>query len=195
MPPTEFGGFIVVRNRRKIAKFSHRMTGSEFARVAREVTMSTYRHIQKAPWFLLLLAFGILCAAVTWAVPDGNVLKLVFPVVSFVFLVLAAAFQHLAVEDEGDSLSIHFGPLPMFHRRIRYDEILDVEPGQTTFLDGWGIHMSLKGGWVWNIWGRACVVIRMRRDTLRIGTDDVENLVRFLREKMGERIDSRNLVK
>ncbi len=22
-------------------------------------------------------------------------------------------------------------------------------------LDGWGIHMSLGGGWVWDLWGRA----------------------------------------
>lgn len=52
-------------------------------------------------------------------------------------------------------------------------------------LDGWGIHLSIRGGWVWNLWGRACVVVHFKDDrTLRIGTDDAENLVGFLEGKV-----------
>ena len=41
---------------------------------------------------------------------------------------------------------------------------------------------------MWNLWGRACVVVRFRNGgTLRIGTDDAENLARFLETKTGER--------
>ena len=47
--------------------------------------------------------------------------------------------------------------------------------------------MSLRGGWVWNIWGRDCVVLQLRKDILRVGTDDAEKLARFLEEKIGER--------
>jgi hypothetical protein len=52
-------------------------------------------------------------------------------------------------------------------------------------LDGWGIHMSVRGGWVWNIWGRDCVVIHLDRSTLRVGTDDAENLTDFLKQRTG----------
>lgn len=149
--------------------------------------MSTYRHTQKAPWYLLLLVFGLFSLVLVWATPGESLLRVVFTVVGFVLLVIAAAMRQLTVEDEGDLLAIHFGPLPMFRRRVRYDEILAVEPGRTTFLDGWGIHMSFSGGWVWNIWGRDCVVLKLRGDTLRVGTDDVDNLVQFLRERVEER--------
>lgn len=68
---------------------------------------------------------------------------------------------------------------------MRYDDIEQVEVGKTTLLDGWGIHLSLRGGWVWNLWGRTCIVVRFRNGgTLRIGTDDAENLVEFLRNKV-----------
>ena len=54
-------------------------------------------------------------------------------------------------------------------------------------LDGLGIHMSIRGGWVWNLWGRDCVVVGFKNGgTLRIGTDDAENLAGFLERKIGE---------
>jgi len=57
--------------------------------------------------------------------------------------------------------------------------------GRTLLLDGLGIHMSIRGGWVWNIWGRDCVVVHFRNGgTLRIGTDDAENLAGFLQSRV-----------
>ena len=54
-------------------------------------------------------------------------------------------------------------------------------------LDGLGIHMSIRGGWVWNLWGRDCVVVSFKNGgTLLIGTDDAENLAGFLERKIGE---------
>lgn len=40
--------------------------------------------------------------------------------------------------------------------------------------------MSIRGGWGWNILGRDCVVVYMKKGTLRIGTDDAENLAVIL---------------
>ena len=58
---------------------------------------------------------------------------------------------------------------------------------RTLLLDGWGIHMGILGGWVWNLWGRDCVVIYYKNgDNLRIRTDDTNNLVNFLRSKGSE---------
>ena len=101
------------------------------------------------------------------------------------FLLLGASFRHLAVEDRGDHLDIHFGPLPLFRRRVRYEDMRDVAVDRTTLLESWGIHMSPRGGWVWNIWGRDCVVIHLETGTLRVGTDDAANLEAFLRQRIG----------
>ena len=80
-----------------------------------------------------------------------------------------------------------FGPLPLFRRKVRYADIMTAEVGRTLLLDGWGIHYSIRGGWVWNIWGRDCVVVHFRNGgALRIGTDDAENLAQFLEVKITE---------
>ena len=65
------------------------------------------------------------------------------------------------------------------------NDIRAVEVGRTTILDGWGIHMSLRGGWVWNIWGRDCVVVRHQRSVTRVGTDNAQGLADFLKARMG----------
>jgi hypothetical protein len=72
----------------------------------------------------------------------------------------------------------------LFRRRIPYDVILEVETGRTTFLEGWGIHWSPWGGWVWNIWGYDCVLLRLKRGKLKIGTDDAEGLAEFVSSRI-----------
>ena len=101
-----------------------------------------------------------------------------------VMVLLGSAFHHLTVEDQGEKLAIRFGPVPLFGRTVRYADIVKVEVGRTLILDGWGIHLSLRGGWVWNLWGRDCVVLHLRKGVLRIGTDDAPNLAQFLEEKI-----------
>lgn len=100
--------------------------------------------------------------------------------------VLAASIHHLTVADLGNELAVRFGPVPLLRKTVPYNEIKSVETGRTLLLDGWGIHMSIRGGWVWNLWGRDCVVVHLKKSTLRIGTDDAEELATFLRNKMGE---------
>ena len=114
-------------------------------------------------------------------------LRLTFPLLSLLMLVLAASFHHLTVKDNGDRLSISFGPIPLFRRSVRYEDIKAVEVGRTTFLDGWGIHMSLRGGWVRNLWSRDCLVVHFKKGgMLRIGTDDAMCLAAFLSDQIKE---------
>ncbi|QDU25865.1 hypothetical protein ETAA8_09370 [Anatilimnocola aggregata] len=148
--------------------------------------MPTYHHTQRAPLCLLLYGLAITFLVLTCVLRQEPVLAWVFPVTGLIVLVLAAAFHHLTVVDGGDHLSISFGPLPLFHRTVRYDDVEQVEVGKTTLLDGWGIHMSIRDGWVWNLWGCDCVVLRLRNGTLRVGTDDAENLRSFIVERKSE---------
>ncbi|RUL85714.1 hypothetical protein [Tautonia sociabilis] len=146
---------------------------------------TSYRHSQRGPWHLLLEGVGVVLMVVALVSGVPSAARLLLFGVGTMFLVIGSSFRVLTVEDQGDRLSVRFGPLPLFRTSIPYDDIRDVEDGRTLLLDGWGIHLSLRGGWVWNIWGRRCVVIRHRRGTLRIGTDDAENLLRFLRRRVG----------
>ncbi len=150
-------------------------------------TTPGYSHKQTAPLCLILYGVGI--AAISVAVLMGDTVGIVIAgSVSLVLVLLAPCLHYLAVEDQGDVLAVRFGPVPLFRRTVRYTDIGSVEVGRTLLLDGWGIHLSVGGGWVWNLWGRTCVVVRFKDGgTLRIGTDDTDNLVEFLRSKIGER--------
>lgn len=152
-----------------------------------ETTTPGYSHKQTAPLCLILYGVGITTVAL--AVLMGDPLGIVIAgSVSLVLLLLAPCFHHLIVEDQSDVLAVRFGPVPLFRRTVRYADIGSVEVGRTLLLDGWGIHLSVRGGWVWNLWGRTCVVVRFKDGgTLRVGTDDADNLVEFLRSKIGER--------
>lgn len=142
---------------------------------------ASYRHTQKGPWYILLGGLAVCTLALSWNHREETVLAAVLGGSAALFLLMSAAFQHLTVEDTGESLSVRFGPVNLFQRSVSYADIRTVETGRTTILDGWGIHVSLRGGWVWNIWGRDCVVLRLRKGTLRVGTDDVAGLTEFLR--------------
>jgi hypothetical protein len=146
----------------------------------------TYHHTQAGPWGLVLLAFGLVILATAWTARHEGDALLVLPAAGTLVLVLAASFHDLNVADARDQLSVRFGPLPLFRKEIHYDDITRVEVGRTTLLDGWGIHLSVRGGWVWNIWGRDCVVIHRRRGVVRVGSDDAENLAGFLEGRIAE---------
>jgi hypothetical protein len=143
-----------------------------------------YWHRQKAPLCLVLYGSALACFALAGVLPPiPGVPGIAFAAaVGLLLAILAPAFHHLTVKDEGDRLAIRFGPLPLFRRAVRYADIEWVEVGRTPLLDGCGgIHYSIRGGWVWNLWGRDCAVVLLKNGgVLRIGTDDAPNLARFL---------------
>jgi hypothetical protein len=151
-----------------------------------ETAAPGYLHTQKAPLCLILYGSALLCFALAWMAgsPPGLYIA---ATVGLLIALLAPAFHHLTVEDEGDRLAVRFGPLPLFRRTVPYADIEKVEVGRTLILDGWGIHYSLRGGWVWNLWGRDCVVLYLKNGgVLRIGTDDAANLARSLEGKVAQ---------
>jgi len=145
-----------------------------------------YTHTQKAPLCLILYGAALLCLGLAVTVDDTPG-AFIGGGVGLLIALLAPCFHNLTVADRVDVLSIRFGPVPLFGRTVRYAEIEKAEIGRTMILDGWGIHYSIRGGWVWNLWGRDCVVIHFKKGSvLRIGTDDAENLVGFLKGKARE---------
>ena len=149
-----------------------------------ESKSSGYSHTQRAPFCLMLYCSALACIVLSWGLRDEPPIRFVVPPISLLVLVLSASFHLLTVKGQGDRLLISFGPIPLFRRSVRYEDIQGVEIGKTTILDGWGIHLSLRGGWVWNIWGWDCVVVHLKNGTLRIGTNDAPNLWRFLETKI-----------
>ena len=147
--------------------------------------LMVYHHQQRGPWHLVLLAIG--CGLFLAAGLGGDIVVRGILVASGSWMCLfAMCFQRLTVRDEGLHLAIRFGPLPLFQRRVAYAEIESVQRGRTSWLEGWGIHLSPGGGWTWNLWGFDCVDFYMDgRRKLRVGTDDAERLTQYVQARIG----------
>jgi hypothetical protein len=146
--------------------------------------MSAYEHTQKAPlhWLLYPPALLLLAAA---GLNQGQIpVALVLLGGAGLVLALAFSFQRLTIRDEGAWLAIRYGPLPVFRTRIAYAEISSVEPGKTSWIDGWGIHWIPGRGYTYNLWGFSCAKLTVRGRTIRVGSDEPDKLVEFLKSKL-----------
>jgi hypothetical protein len=146
----------------------------------------TYDHTQRGYFHWLLYVLALTEGVIAWLIrglPPEFVSWLLGGVAAL-FFVLGLAFQQLRVYDGGDRLELRFGPLPLLRGSIRYDAITSVEPGRSALIDGWGIHWIPGRGYTYNLWGFDCVVVRQGRKTIRVGTDDVDGLLAFLRTKV-----------
>lgn len=145
--------------------------------------MISYRHTQRGPihFILLAVAAAILVAAI-WAPPGPG--AILMSGLAILFVCLAACFAHLTIADVGDGLSIEYGPLPVFRKKIRYDEVTSAEAAQSDWLDGGGIHYIPGRGWIFNLWGTDCVKLTLQRSTVRLGTDDLSNLLSFVKTRI-----------
>ena len=145
---------------------------------------STYSHTQEPPLWMILFVSSVPFFVLAWLAREQPVVLAIMIVTGLLLVLVGLAFHHLTIEDEGDRLALRFGPLPFLETSIQYDDIQQVEVGGTAILDGWGIHRSLRHGWLWNLWGRDCVVIYRQQGVLRVGCDEAENLAEFLKGKM-----------
>jgi hypothetical protein len=146
---------------------------------------ATYDHTQRGYWHWLLYFFGVLTLVAAWFARLEEFVPIPLLFVSALMFSLGASFHYLRIVDGGDRLLIQFGPLPLLRGSIRYASITAAEMGRSSPIDGWGIHWIPGRGWTYNIWGGDCVTVTLDgKKTTRIGTDDVENLLAFLRTKM-----------
>ncbi len=143
-----------------------------------------YHHTQTGwlHWLLYGLAMGSI--VLMWYEQNQTQVIMAIGLTALLLVLAALAFHHMTVYDDGDGLAIRYGPLPLFRTRIRYAEITAVEPSQTSIIDGWGIHYIPGRGWTYNLSGFGCARLQLGNRVVRIGTDDVDNLVSFLRRKV-----------
>ena len=143
-----------------------------------------YTHTQKAPLHLILhaLAFAFIAAGLFFPADFAALIGLWTG--AAVIVLFANMFRELTVADEGNRLAIRYGPIPLFFKTIEYSEIRAVERDRTALVDGWGIHWVPGRGWTYNLWGFDCVKLDVNGKTIRVGSDDADKLVEFLRSQI-----------
>lgn len=145
---------------------------------------SLYEHVQRSPIHFLLYLLVAFMFVFAWQLRADVAPSIAVAVTALVLFVLALSFQTLTVSDHGENLDVRYGPLNLFGTRIAYRDITEVEAGTSSLIDGWGIHFIPFRGWTLNLWGFECVKISRGSYVIRVGTDDSENLVNFLRERI-----------
>jgi hypothetical protein len=143
-----------------------------------------YEHTQIGRWHRILYLIAIVTLMIAWSNRGQQELPVILTAIASIFVVVSLIFTTLTVRDEGEWLALRYGPIPLIHKRIRYADITAVERGRTTILHGWGIHWAPGQGWTYNLWGFDCVRITLGRKILRVGSDDVDNLLEFLRSRL-----------
>jgi hypothetical protein len=146
--------------------------------------VANYEHKQTSPLNLILYALGVVQLAAAWLSRSNPAAAIILSFCAVVMIFAGLCVGYLIVRDEGDFLALRFGPLPIFRRLIAFSKITAVEPSRSTVLDGWGIHYIPGRGMTYNLWGFDCVKMSVNNRIVRVGTDDVPGLVRFLKEKV-----------
>ena len=146
-----------------------------------------YSHTQHGRFHYGLYLTVAATLYVTWLIREQPFPMYVVLASAAVMFIFTQAFHHLTVRDEDDCLAIRFGPLPLLGKRIPYADITSAEPDRTSLIDGWVVHWVPGRGTTYNIWGYDCVILRLNRGTLRVGTDDPDGLVEFLKIRIPER--------
>lgn len=155
------------------------------------MTFSTYTNTQNSLFCLLPYV-----AATTFFIVSPLHFMVGEPKLAAFFLVagvlqalIGLSFQRLIIRDEGDGLSIRFGPLPIFKTHIAYADIQRIERERLAF-----VHVPKDKAFSWRFWRRdrmvwslGCrdhVVIHGHNDSVRLGTYDADNLTGFLESKL-----------
>lgn len=144
-----------------------------------------YDHTQTAPMYLLIFLPAIALAVIGFILRGSDpVLPSMLLAVGAAMVVVAFSFRQLNIRDEGDTLAIRFGPIPIFRKRVNYADIAEIARDKTNWLDGWGIHWVPLRGRTYNLWGFDCVRLTLHNGrTIRIGTDEPDRLAAFVQRK------------
>jgi hypothetical protein len=145
-----------------------------------------YEHTQHGAWHRVLFGMAGMMLIGAWLAREELAVVVLLLATAVVFLLCTWMFGSLTIRDEGQWLALRYGPLPIIRKRFRYADITSAEPDRTKIIDGWGIHYIPGRGWTYNLWGFGCVKLTLGRKVIRIGSDDVDKLAKFLQGKLGK---------
>ena len=134
-----------------------------------------YTHTQRSPLLLLLLVVAATVTLASLALPSARTIpfgaRLTIVAAAVAMVLSGLVFTTLTITVDGDQLSWHFGA-GLVRKSVSLSEIVSAEPVRTTWVDGWGIHLTARG-WLYNVSGRDAVLVTLREGKrFLLGTDE-----------------------
>lgn len=145
-----------------------------------------YAHTQRNPLLLLVLGAAGAGTLASLAVPGARAIpfgaRLTIVAAAVAMVVSGLVFTTLTIVVDGGRLTWHFGA-GLARKSVPLAEIVSAEPVTTTWVDGWGIHLTARG-WLYNVSGRDAVLVTLREGKrFMLGTDEPARLAAALRRE------------
>jgi hypothetical protein len=147
-----------------------------------------YEHTQRSGWTLFLFCLAGAGALAALALPAVRALpagpRLTLAAAALAFVVGGLGFSSFTIRVSDGRLAWHFGP-GLVRRSAALGEIVSAEPATTSWLDGWGVHLTRRG-WLYNVAGHNAVLVTMRDGKrFMLGTDEPAALIEAIRAGRG----------
>ena len=110
---------------------------------------------------------------------QANPARVTMSIVAVTVILVLFLFSSLNVTVSEELLVLHFGP-GVISKRIKLEEVREVQPVRNRWYYGWGIRLT-PHGWLFNVSGLDAVELLLgsgRR--FRVGTDEPEVLARAI---------------
>jgi hypothetical protein len=143
-----------------------------------------YVHTQRSHLLLLVLSAAAAVTLASLAFPSARTIplgaRLTIVAAALAMVVSGLVFSSLTITTDAEQLSWHFGA-GLFRKSVPLAEVVSAEPVRTTWVDGWGIHLTWRG-WLYNVAGHNAVRVSLRSGRqFLLGTDEPAALVEAIR--------------
>jgi hypothetical protein len=136
-----------------------------------------YQHRQIG-WITVIGVLGgivLVCALLAWSAQSFSEIGAATIIV--VLLAALVIFSTLTVRVTDRAVSWWFG-IPAVGRRAALGDIESIVAIRTSIFEGWGIHLTLRHGWLWNVSGFNAVQITLRSGTrFAVGTPEPQAVI------------------
>jgi len=142
----------------------------------------TYEHVQYGYLGVGTLVFVLIMGAITLpeAFDDSTLVGWGVTASLVALAAITMWFSKLTVTIKDTTLTAAFG-LGRPHKTIDLSDVVTATPVRNTWIQGTGIR-KIPGGWMYNVWGLDAIEFTMTSgDIVRIGTNDVDNLLASVR--------------
>ena len=120
----------------------NRIEGRSKTLASRKTTVVRYRHRRFGTTIIVTIGIAVvLCFMLAGRLPAVYISLSV----GVILLVCAILFLSLSIEITDTRLRWHFGP-GMVRKQVLLSDIRDAEVTQTRLIEGWGIHLTSRGG-------------------------------------------------
>ncbi len=139
-----------------------------------------YSHRQASPFLWAVISLGTVGAII--AVLLDHKPWLILPILA-VFGVMLLLFSALTVEVSAEQLRFWYG-IGIIRWTIPLAEIERVARSRSSWYEGWGIRLTLRG-WLYNLSGLDCIEIhRTNGRSFRLGTPEPDRLIAILQSAL-----------